>query len=102
MRVSAWNNGDYNPTGAGYGLRLDLADRDAVLDRSWSEVTLDLPNGISGLRVPLSASFWSDCPELRSAEIGKWLIAAGYGRWSRGNPPAFTLIQVSGRHFKVV
>lgn len=101
MKVIAWNNGDYNLTGAGYGLRLDPTGRDAVFDRSWSEVTADLPNGVSGLRAPLSPSFWRDCPELRGAEIGKWLIGSGYSRWPKGDPPAFTLTKLRGNHFKV-
>ena len=101
MTVTAWNNGDYNPAGPGYGLRLDPADRDAVFDHSWSDVILDLPNGRSGVRVELSRSFWRDCPELRNAGIGQWLIGAGHGRWPKGNPPAFSLSRVSGNHFKV-
>jgi len=101
VKVTAWNNGDYNPSGAGYGLRLDPAERDAVFDRTWSEVIVDLPNGVGELRLPLSPSFWRDCPELRSAEIGKWLIGIGHSRWPKGNPPAFALAKVRGNHFKV-
>lgn len=101
MKVTAWNSGKYNRSGAGYGLRLDPADRNAVFNRSWSDVVLDLPNGTAGVRIKLSPAFWRDCPEFRSAEIGKWLIGAGYGRWRRGSPPTFTLVQVSGNHFSV-
>lgn len=102
VKVAAWNNGTYNPTGAGYGLRLDVADRDTIFNRSWSDVVFDLPNGTAGVRIKLSPAFWRDCAEFRSAEIGKWLIGAGYGRWRRGSPPTFTLVQVSGNHFSVI
>lgn len=101
VKVNAWNNGKYNPTGAGYGLRLNSADRDALFDRSWKDITLDLPNGTRSVRIRLSPRFWHDCPELRSAAIGRWLVAIGYGRWPRNTPPRFSLIQVSGNHFKV-
>jgi hypothetical protein len=101
VTVTAWNNGQHKQTGAGYGLRLDPADRDRVFQRPWPEVALDLPNGARGLRIKLSPSFWRDCPELRSAEIGRWLIASGYRRWPRGNPPAFTLNHIRGRQFRV-
>jgi hypothetical protein len=94
MRVTAWNNGQHTPSGTGYGLRLDLGDRDRVFQRTWANVTLDLPNGVTGLLVKLSGSFWRDCPELRSAEIGRWLIASGHRRWPRGSPPAFALTQL--------
>ena len=86
---------------AGCLLGVDVFERDAVFDRSWSDVILDLPNGRSEVRVELSRSFWRDCPELRSAEIGQRLNGAGHGRWPKGNPPGFSLIKVSGNHFKV-
>lgn len=101
VKVTGWNNGQYNQTGAGYGLRLNAADRDAIFDRSWLNVALDLPNGTPA-QITLSPSFWRDCPELRSAKIGKWLIEAGHRRWRQSSPPIFTLVQVSGNNFKVV
>ncbi len=101
MKVSAWNNGAFHPTGAGYGLRLDPVDRDRRFDRSWADVTLDLPHGIKDVRVKLLRSFWRDCPELRSAAVGRWLIAGGHRRWPRRKPPVLTLTHVSGNHFRV-
>ena len=98
--VTAWNNGKFNRTGAGYGLRLHATDRDAVFSRSWSDVVLSLPSSKKA-RVRLSSSFWRDCPELRSAEIGRWLISAGYGRWPERRPPTFIVIRVSGNYFRV-
>lgn len=89
MKVAAWNNGAFQPPGAGYGLRLKPVDRDQYFNRLWKEVILDLPNGPTSLRVKLSATFWRDCPELRSTAIGRWLIAAGHRRWTSGKPPAF-------------
>jgi len=101
MVVTAWNNGEFRITGAGYGLRLSSADRSTVFNRQWIHILLDLPNGTS-VQIRLSGSFWRKCPELRSAAIGRWLIATSNGRWSRGNPPAFNLLQLGGNHFRVV
>jgi hypothetical protein len=101
MTVTAWNNGKYASSGVGYGLRLDPSDRNKAFRQAWSNVSLDLPNGVNGVQVTLSPSFWRDCPELRSAVIGRWLIASGYGRWPRGSPPAFTLSQIRDNRFKV-
>lgn len=98
--VTAWNNGKFNRTGAGYGLRLHATDRDAVFNRSWSDVVVDLPNSKKA-RIRLSSPFWCACPELRSAEIGRWLISAGYDRWPQRRPPTFILIQVSENYFRV-
>ena len=102
MKVIAWNNGDYSPTGAGYGLRLDPSDRDRIFDRSWKEVKLDVPTGAKSVAIKLAPSFWRDCPEVRNREIGKWLIASGHARWPRGSPPAFELVRLKENHFRLV
>jgi hypothetical protein len=60
MRAAAWNNGDFEATGTGYGLSINADARDRWFRRSWSFVTLDLPNGQAGFRVRLSRSFWRD------------------------------------------
>ena len=101
MKVAAWNNGAFQTTGAGTACVLGLATGTVALIDRGRTLILDLPNGRLGLRVKLSRSFWRDCPELRSAEIGQWLITIGHPRWRRGKPPLFTLTQVSGNHFRV-
>jgi len=101
MRAAAWNNGHFTSTGTGYGLSINAGERDRWFRRTWPSVILDLPNGRTGIRVRLSNYFWRNCPELRSAEVGRWLIGIDHQRWPRGKPPAFTLIQVRGNHFAV-
>jgi cephalosporin hydroxylase len=38
MLVSAWNNGDYSKTGAGYGLRISKKDKIKYFKQSWEKV----------------------------------------------------------------
>lgn len=102
MIVTAWNNGSFHRTGAGYGLRIDLTDRDTIFNRAWSDVLLDLPSGLTGILMRISPSFWRQCPELRSAAIGKWLISVGHSRWPKHTPPTFTMVQVQGNHFRIL
>jgi len=99
--VSAWNNGAFHSTGAGYGLRLSKADRDAIFKPAWTRVVIQLPNGKSAktVTVELSKSFWDRCSELRSREIGVWLIAHGHAKWGTGVPPTFQLEHVGGNKF---
>jgi hypothetical protein len=89
----AWNNGAYHTTGAGYGLKLSAADRDAHIRREWRHVSLVLPGRQKPLHVNIDkSSFWNDtCRELISRDIGAWLIAQGLGRWSNGEPPRIGL-----------
>src|SRR2546428_590633 len=91
MTVSAWNNGAFNRSGAGYGLRVSKADRDSVFSRSWNQIVIELPSAEPGqaVVVRLSPSFWRSCSELRRAEIGRWLIGCGYVIWQKSQSSTF-------------
>jgi hypothetical protein len=99
---TAWNNGKYHPTGAGYGIKISAKDRDRYFRRNWQTVDLYLPGSNQALSANVDKpSFWSDCRELISKEIGSWLIREGKGKWSRGNPPTIELISLGERSFRV-
>jgi hypothetical protein len=104
MTVSAWNNGDHNPTGAGYVLRISQADRDAVFFQSWDHVLLELQTnrGPQCVAIPLSQSFCRKCSELRSVDVGRWLIAHGHATWPKGAPPTFRLRNIAGNRFALL
>jgi hypothetical protein len=57
MYVTAWSNGRPVDTGAGYGIRLSLSDRDRFFDPGWSGVSVSVADG-EPILVPLSNSFW--------------------------------------------
>ncbi|QBQ54782.1 hypothetical protein [Nitrosococcus wardiae] len=102
MKVTAWNNGQYSATGAGYGVKLSIQDRDREFDRGWKAVTLELENGKS-IRVKVAKkSFWSEaCRELIHAEIGLWMLAQGLAPWPKGHPPKLQLISTGEAKFKL-
>jgi hypothetical protein len=99
--VTGWNNGRGNPERV-YGLRVEPGDRECYFRRQWRQVQLRLPGLDRAVAVPLTASFWRSCPELRSPEIGAWLRGLGWGTWRRQHPPRFALRRRSGPRFRVV
>jgi hypothetical protein len=44
MIWTAWNNGSGRRTGAGYGFKVDVADR-RYFDRGWRTVSIELAGG---------------------------------------------------------
>ena len=98
MRVTAWNNGSHHSSGAGYGLRISVADRDQFFDRSSASILLVLTDGNQITVNTDKASFWNDtCRELISQSIGRWLIDEGLAPWPKGQPPEFELTKTGDR-----
>lgn len=94
--VTAWNNG-----GSGYGLRVAREDRARFFRRAWRTVTVALPNGRGVAAVNLTSTFWTTCPELRSASIGAWLRQNRMDTWPSGQPPTFTLLPTGRASFRL-
>jgi hypothetical protein len=104
LAAVAWNNGAHHQSGAGYGLKISAADRDAWLKREWASVELHLPapHGLAIVNID-KPSFWNEtCRELIDQQIGAWLISEGKGRWARGKPPRVKLLPRGERVFEVV
>ena len=103
--VSAWNNGEHHESGAGYGLEISAADRDAYFNPNWQSVILEiqLDDRVIDAEVNVMKKFFWDpnCGELIKKEIGRWIIGQGYARWPRGHPPRIELIPVGGRRFSI-
>ena len=99
MKVTAWNNGSLLKSGAGYGLKVSIRDRDTYFDPGVESVILRLPNSKEVAVNTAKASFWSGtCRELIDREIGRWLIDSGYAPWPKGNPPKFNLTRTGERY----
>jgi hypothetical protein len=43
MEWTAWNNGSFHSSGAGYGFKVPIDDRDRFFERSWGSVVVELP-----------------------------------------------------------
>lgn len=73
MIVKAWNNGEHKATGAGYGVKLSVEDRDSFFDPEWETVFVTLPNGVKLEANVKKASFWNNtCIELINKKFGQW------------------------------
>ena len=104
MIVTAWNNGKHHDTGAGYGLKVSVDDRDAYFDQGWQSVILELQGRLDPIVVRLAkASFWSPkCRELISKPIGQWLRENGKAPWPSGHPPKLKMEPIGGNRFSVL
>ena len=103
MRAKAWNNGSHDPSGNGYGIKIEATDRDSYFNRTWKHVTLHL-EGVGGfLDVNIDKpSFWGEiCRELISKEIGQWLIKNERAPWPKGEPPKLELSPMVEGQFQV-
>ena len=98
MYATAWHNGGPPREPAGYGLKFIDRDRDVAFDREWTEIVLEC-EGAEAVTLPLSASFWRSCTELRSAAIGSWLIEAEVAPWMKGSPPGVVVTAIEGNRF---
>jgi len=103
MRVTAWNNGKYYPTGAGYGLKVDANDRDMYFSRDWSNVILELVGAPNRVVINVNkSSFWgATCRELINKDIGIWLIKNGKAPWPKGCPPKMRMESMGSNRFRV-
>lgn len=100
MIVSGWNNGKpNNRSGGGYGIKIRRKDRDDRFQRTWPSVIVETENG-EVLDIVPSSSFWSNCPELRRKEIGRWMVEQGLALWPKGKPPKFQLEPIGDRRFR--
>jgi hypothetical protein len=93
MWATAWKGGTY-------GLRIQRADRGRHFDRHWDEVVIDLDGEVE-VTARLTPTFWTTCPELRGAEIGRWLRRHQLAPWPKGRPPRFAFRHISGNRFAV-
>lgn len=100
MRVSAWKGGKFSagrrPT---LGIRIGRKNVENHFDRSWNEVLVQLDG--QAAKVGITPTFWSSCPELRSAAIGDWLRARKIAPWRTGRPPKLELTPLGGNHFRL-
>jgi hypothetical protein len=105
MTWTGWNNGNRHSTGAGYGFKIDAPDRERYFKAEWPCVTVELPKPLGKIAVEVNVdkkSFWADCGELISEDIGRWMLDQGFAPWAKGRPPKFDVQLLGKRAFRVV
>lgn len=101
ITVTAWNNGKHFSTGAGYGIEIRAKDRDKYFDTNWKKVILQLDRHPRDLEINITGSFWAKCAELRSKDIGIWLIENKKAPWQEGRPPKMVMELIKDNKFKI-
>ena len=103
MIVTAWNNGSWHESGAGYGVKVDLEDRDRHFVRNCGAVEIEIEGADTPATVNIDKdSFWNQtCRELISKEIGRWMIESGLAPWPPYNPPELKLTVIGGNRFRL-
>ena len=103
--ATAWNNGQWHASGAGYGLKVSVADRDRCFRRDWRTVTLRLAADSGFVDVEVNCakdSFWNGtCRELIARDVGRWFFDLGLAPWPKGRPPRFDLSPIKPGVFRV-
>ncbi len=94
MEVTGWKGGTY-------GLRISRPHRDRYFKKGWKTVGIHLGRG-NVLSLPLSDSFWKDCIELRTKDVGIWMRNRGDVPWPKGKPPRYELIPLQNGEFELI
>lgn len=87
--VAGWRGGPWN-----WGVRVLKEGRDIFQRHQRRLDQEDIVVVLQGapeqqLRKRLKPSFWKDCPEVRDAEIGKWMRSRGDAPWPSRKPPKY-------------
>jgi hypothetical protein len=99
MRAVGWRGGTSEVDDpAGYGIKVTPTDRDRHFEREWAQVVVELEDWPSVV-VELSPSFWRSCSELRSEEIGRWLLSQAAAPWAAGQAPGIALRSLGDNRF---
>jgi len=101
--AKTWNNGHHHLSGAGYGIKISLEDREQFFKSSWQSVVLHLSGYDRSVEVNVAkASFWNRaCGELIKKDIGIWLQQNHRDCWPYRQPHEVRLIVVGEREFKI-
>jgi len=93
-------------TGAGYGFKVPIADREKYFKREWATVLIELPvpSGFATVECNTAKdSFWTEtCHELISRNIGSWLRDKRLAPWPLRQPPKLRIEIVGERRFRVM
>ena len=75
-----------------------LAEDQRHCKPSWIHVILELEEG-PVIEVRLTDSFWRNCSELRSAELGRWQLESGRAPWPKHAPPRIAVNPIGDNRF---
>ena len=59
------------------------------IQKTLRQVRIELPGHWEQPTCRITPTFWTTCPEFRSAEIGRWMLQLGHKPWRKGKPPRY-------------
>jgi hypothetical protein len=92
MRATGWKGGVY-------GVRVGKANASRFFPKMATCVEVEIDGHPHSFT--LSETFWTTCPEIRGAPIGRWLRAQGLAPWQSGRPPRVNLLPLGGNKFRL-
>ncbi|HUZ95267.1 MAG TPA: hypothetical protein VMU57_10175, partial [Edaphobacter sp.] len=104
MIWTAWHNGSHHDPFTGFGFKISEVDRDLCFIPSWKKVAIALPVGAGFVLTEANIdkpSFWGDCRELITKDIGVWMMTRKYAPWQKGSPPKFSAHPVAPATFEI-
>jgi len=92
MKVSAWKGGTY-------GIRVGKENAHKHFSKNNRTIEVEIDGEIHNFY--LSDTFWTTCPEFRSAFIGSWLLENRLAPWPHGRPPQLDLMPLGNNRFRL-
>ena len=92
MKASGWK-------AATYGIRVGKENARNYFKKNWDTVQIEIEGVFYTFN--LSKNFWTTCPEIRGAAIGRWLERNGLLPWPLGRPPQVILTPLEGNRFRL-
>jgi hypothetical protein len=103
IMISAYNNGEFSQTGAGYGFRIKNSEVKKNSKLLVSEIFITLDNKFKNIKVTINQDTVSDGERVvfTNKEIGRWMIKNGINEWGEGIPPKFIMQHIEKNFFVV-
>ncbi len=96
------NDGNFYPSGAGYGIEILKDDLDMYFPREWENIYLIFDHQNKPIKIDIhESSSDKNYRKLIHKSIGNWLIENNLRRWDSINPPTVELRPLSDRKFRV-
>lgn len=92
MKATGWKGGVY-------GVRVGRANAIRFFPKGTTRIEVEIDGHSNSF--PLSETFWTTCPEIRGAPIGRWLRANHLAPWQSGRPPQVDLLPLGGNRFRL-
>ena len=86
-------------TAGKYSIRVGSSNAAIYFQKDWQTVEVEIDGKF--YTFPISKTFWTTCPELRSRELKSWFLRHGLAPWPRRKPPQLILTPLGSNRFRL-